>query len=486
MLSVLLCFLSLIPSIPAEGAERYQYADTIKLSRTDSAGRFVSINRIFIIGNRITRDHIITRELTLKSGDIVFSADLASILETDRRKLINTRLFNTVDIRMLELQPDRVDLLIDLTERWYTFPSPIFELADRNFNEWWQNYDHDLSRVNYGLRLYQFNMRGRNETLRFLAQFGFVRKFELMYRFPYIDKKQKHGMAIEMDFSETKNLPVRTVDHRLEFLEADEILRYNRGVGLTYTYRNSFFVSHIVKLDYRSMTVNDTVLQVTNEYLKNNETSQQYGVVTYQFQSDRRDYVGYPLRGYFLVATATRSGLTPNDDLEKNEVSLSLSNYAPLGNEFYLSNSLNGYYSSPNDLAYANFSALGYRKQFVRGYEVYLIEGPAYFLNKSTFKKRIFSRTYHWKKLGVSQFRHIPISIFLKTYADFGYVKNYNYYKNSESGTYNQSGRLAEKWLSGAGFGLDIVGSYDAVLRLEYSFNVEGENGFFFHLKKEF
>ncbi len=69
------------------------------------------------------------------------------------------------------------------------------------------------------LRLYQFNMRGRNETLRLTAQFGFQRRFELSYRFPYIDKKQKHGLIIDADFTETKNLAFRTVDHRLEFLK---------------------------------------------------------------------------------------------------------------------------------------------------------------------------------------------------------------------------------------------------------------------------
>src|SRR5690606_10003834 len=188
----------------------------------DSVGRFIQINRIFIVGNKITHDRIILRELTLRHGDIIYNLDLPAIIENDKKKLINTRLFNTVEIRPLELQPGFVDLLIDLNERWYTFPSPIFELSDRNFNEWWQTYDHDFRRVNYGLRLYQFNMRGRNETLRLTAQFGFQRKFELSYRFPFIDKRQKHGLIIDGDFTETKNLAYRTVDHKLDFLKADK------------------------------------------------------------------------------------------------------------------------------------------------------------------------------------------------------------------------------------------------------------------------
>src|SRR5690606_25613347 len=191
----------------------------------DSGGRFLQINRIFIIGNRITRDNIVLRELSLKPGDQVWSTDLPSILELDKKKLINTRLFNTVQLKTLELEPNKIDVLIDVAERWYTFPAPLFELSDRNFNEWWQNYDHDFRRVNYGLRLYQFNMRGRNETLRFLAQFGFQRRFELIYRFPYIDRRQKHGLAIEFRFNEPKNLAFQTVDHKYEFLKSDKVLR---------------------------------------------------------------------------------------------------------------------------------------------------------------------------------------------------------------------------------------------------------------------
>jgi hypothetical protein len=114
----------------------------------------------------------------------------------------------------------------------------------------------------------------------------------------------------------------------------------------------------------------------------------------------------------------------------------------------------------------------------VRGYEIYVIEGPYYALNKTTFKKRIFSRTYNLDYLPIRQFRYIPLSIFLKTYADFGYVHNYP--------NYSISSILADKLISGVGFGIDIVASYDAVFRMEYSFNGEGEQGFFFHVRKEF
>ena len=109
--------------------KRFEKSDTLRI------GKFLNVNRVFIIGNRITRDPVILRELSLKQGDVVFSADVPDILDLDRKKLLNTRLFNTVEIRTIETEDMRIDLIVEVNERWYTFPAPIFELADRNFNE---------------------------------------------------------------------------------------------------------------------------------------------------------------------------------------------------------------------------------------------------------------------------------------------------------------------------------------------------------------
>jgi hypothetical protein len=167
--------------------------------------------------------------------------------------------------------------------------------------------------------------------------------------------------------------------------------------------------------------------------------------------------------------------------VNKVEANLTYSKYFDLKKKFYLSNNSVLYWSNPDDLSYVNYGVLGLRRQFVRGYELYVIEGPYFFLNKTTFKKLIFSNTYHWGDMPIEQFRHIPISIYLKTYADLGYVKNYPDYIAAGRNT-----RLSDKLLTGTGFGLDIVGSYDVVVRFEYSFNAQGEQGFFFHVKKEF
>jgi outer membrane protein assembly factor BamA len=104
-MAIIFIFLSLFTSVdPSHGEFELSLTDSLKKERrqnasVDSTGRFLIINRVFILGNRLTREQIILRELTLKSGDVIYSLDLPGIIDLDKKKLFNTRLFNTVDIR---------------------------------------------------------------------------------------------------------------------------------------------------------------------------------------------------------------------------------------------------------------------------------------------------------------------------------------------------------------------------------------------------
>ncbi len=267
MLSVILGMIGCFGN-PSTGNHftRESKIDTVILNSVDTTvARLVQVNRILIIGNNVTKDRIISRELSLKQGDTISTTRLTSVLARDKNKIYNLRLFNTVTVRVLGLIADQIDILVEVTERWYIFPSPIFELSDRNFNEWYQNYNHDFSRVNYGIRLYQYNFRGRNETLRLTAQLGFTRKFELSYQIPYIDRHQKRGLVFNFDYAEPKNLAYYTGDHKLVYLLSPHVLRRTYGAGITYSYRKSFYETHSISIGYRSQSIADTIALLTDE-----------------------------------------------------------------------------------------------------------------------------------------------------------------------------------------------------------------------------
>ncbi|MBK5279412.1 MAG: hypothetical protein JJE09_11180 [Bacteroidia bacterium] len=442
--------------------------------------KILKINRILIIGNKITRNRIIERELSLKPGDTISVPRLSEILLKDKNKVYNLRLFNTVTIRSLKLDEENIDLLVEVEERWYTFPVPIFELSDRNFNEWWQNYGHDFKRVNYGLRLYQRNFRGRNETVRLTAQFGYSRRYSLLYNIPNLDEKQKHGLSFGFDYSEPKNLAYYTTDHKLDYLEMRQTLKTSIGGNITYSYRRSFYETHSFQLEYRDSQVADTIVKLNPNYYFGASDNIRFAAISYSFTSDHRDVAAYPLKGYYFDGFLSKNGLGFGD-VNQFEGNFTFAKFIDLGHRTYLSNFSSVYGSSPNSQPYALYSALGYRRQFIRGYEVYVIEGPKFFLNKTTLKKLIFSGNYRFEEMPIEQFRHFPISIYLKSYVDFGYVENYPLYDEIKI-----NNTLSDRLLAGAGAGIDFVLAYDNVMRFEYTFTREGTNGFFFHLKKEF
>jgi len=444
------------------------------------------LTRVIIIGNKKTLDRIILRELSLKEGDSVMRFELEKILVRDKNKIYNLRLFNFVNLQTLELPDKSFDLLIEVEERWYIFPVPIFELSDRNFNEWWENYDHKLNRVNYGLRLFQYNFRGRNETIKFTAQFGFTKRFELSYIVPYIDKKLKQGLTFNIGYSEPKNLAYQTVDHKLVYLSDEQTLRKRFSTSISYSYRKSFYESHAVTLEYDNGTIADTILTLNTQnnnpdYYVGGQNNQWYTALSYVFSSEHRDVIAYPLNGYQLLLGMKHYGFLPKEKVNLTTFTASLAWHKSIGHNFYLSNFSSGYLQTPSNQPYSLYYGQGYQKRFVRGYEIYVIEGPWYGLNKTTLKKKLFQRTFRINAMPWEQFKHLPVALYLKSFADFGYTGNYSYYNEL-----NINNKLSNRFIAGMGMGLDLVTSYDSIFRVEYTFSADGDQGFFFHIKKEF
>ncbi len=461
------------------GAMGTSQMDTV-IAPTDSL-RILTVNRVLIIGNKTTKERIISRELTVKPGDTISLKRLEHELLWDKRKIYNLRLFHTVVVRSLELSDNKIDILVDVTERWYIFPIPIFELSDRNFSEWWQNYHHDPSRVNYGLNLTRYNFRGRNETLQAVAQFGFTERFELSYRIPYIDKKQKQGLQFNFDYSTPKNLAYFTEGHILQYLQYTKPLKITTGASVTYFYRKSFFETHSFQSGFRDTRINDTIAILNPNYFAQNRLHLQYAFVNYTFNSEHRDVVQYPLRGYQISGYVQKTGLGFGSQIDMLEAGLSYARHIDLKKNFFLSNYIGGYGSTPTTQPYALYNGMGYRRQLVRGYETYVIETPWFVLNKTTLKKRIFYKVWNLNSMPREQLRYLPLAIYLKTYTDWGYAENYQYYTDRNLNT-----RLTNKLLGGWGTGFDFVTVYDMVIRMEYTMTNQHHRGFFLSLKKEF
>ncbi len=439
----------------------------------------VLIDKVFIVGFKKTKEQIIRRELSIFDGQSISRSALGEAIQADKRKLINTKLFLSVDINIIDLSPEKVDIIIRVSERWYFFPVPIFELADRNFTEWWVNQNADLSRVDWGIKLRHFNFRGRREILNLTAQFGYTKLFKFSYVFPYIDKKQKLGLSFYGGYATNKNIAVATAGHRQQFLDSEEVLRNRWRGGVSLGFRPNFYSSHSFGLHYSSTNISDSVTKQNSNYFLNGNNHQSYFALSYSFIWDFRDFVSYPLSGAYFKFTANKYGLGIYNDVNIFSATTKYSRYFDLGKKFYFGSSITAHTSTPSVQPYFNYGGVGFGRTFLRGYERYIIEGQHFMLNKNSLKRLLFSfETDISNVIGLKQFNKIPFAAYINLNFDHGYIANYP--------NYNENNLFTDKYIYGGGIGIDIISFYDFVMRWEYSVNIEGERALYFNLYAAF
>jgi outer membrane protein assembly factor BamA len=439
----------------------------------------VIIGNVIVEGNIRTRENIILREMSIESGDTIASSHLPEQIEIDRRKVVNTNLFITVDILT---QPNadslRTDLRIIVKERWYLIVFPVFDIADRNFNEWWYDRNRDLRRTTYGVYMSYGNVTGRNDKLRFLAEFGFIPKFDISYSLPYIDKAQKTGITIGGSYSLNKSMAFRTWNDKLDFINSESINRERHYAFVNLTRRNKYYTFHSLDLRFSHANISDTIAKLNPNYLLNGRTVQNFFQLSYAYTYDKRDNVQYPLRGQAAGMLISKLGLLPSDDINQFYFYGTYRKFIPISKRWYANTGLRFRVSAPKRQPYLQTVGLGYRNDLVRGYELYVIDGQDYALTKNEIKFKLFSLQKHLSWIPIRQFNTIPLAAYLNTFADAGYVFN----KYSEL----SNTRLGNTMLFGAGTGLDVVTFYNIVARMNITFNAKGEHRFFFNIFREF
>ena len=444
---------------------------------TSVVGPPVRIMGITITGNTKTRDRIIMRELIVHEGDTLGNSTLYAKLERCRQNLMNTALFNTVTVQPLYLSPEAVMVEVTVNERWYIWPAFIFNLADPNFNTWWLT--KDFNRVNYGLYLYKYNFRGQNETVYIKAQFGYTRQFALRYKVPYIDKKQRLGMSIGGSFFQQAEITAGTLDNkRVLVANPDGSNRDEWKADVELSLRRSHDIRHYWRLGYTQAEVQDTITRVALDYFNGPATSTRFLSLGYSLVWDQRDVRIYPRSGHYAEVRIDRLGLGLLGKAEPDITTVygTVKEWWKVSEKVTLQLSVRGKgtFGTP---AYYVQQGLGYDHS-VRGYEYYVVDGEHFALGKgNVILQLVRPRTYRVEAMPLEAFRTFYCALYLDLYADVGRVWDSRYAAQNF---------LANQWLSGYGAGLDLVTSYDQVVRGEYTLNALGEHGFFLHFTQPF
>jgi outer membrane protein assembly factor BamA len=238
-------------------------------------------------------------------------------------------LFVTVDVVTKEVGSHQIDIEVNVKERWYVFAFPVFELADRNFNEWWYERGRSFRRTLYGARLSYKNVTGNADRINAIFEFGFTRRTQILYSLPYIDKAQKTGISFSASYQTNKEVAYRSKLDKLVYSRSEDLMRDRFFANVILTRRNQFYNFHRLELRYVRNSIADTVARLNPDYFLNGQTRQRYFLLSYLFTHDRRDAVSYPLRGHYLNLTANQYGLLPSDNVRLFEVMASYTRYWP-------------------------------------------------------------------------------------------------------------------------------------------------------------
>ncbi len=439
------------------------------------------VNEIIITGNTKTKDYVILREVSFKEKESYKKDVLDKKIKASQNNLINLKLFNFVEIKKINTG-DVLKISITVVEKWYIWPYPILEISERNFNTWWQEFSEsnysDFSKLDYGVFLKWENFRGRNELLRLKIRKGFNEHYLLGYYMPYLNKKKTIGLNIKMDFFRRKETFYKTENNTLIYYKKNNLYTSkDYKATLDFIYRKGIHKKHTLKFNYFHSIIADSISILNPNYLQNNQNIGSFYKISYEFKNDHRDYIIYPLEGYLLSFSSSKylPALSPINHLE---FKTKAEKYIKASDHFYLGSSFFAKLSSEENQAYfIKERGFGFR-DYVRGYEYYVVDGQHYWISRTAVRYALVEKfKFEIPYIKMSQFKKSHHSVYLGIFSDMGYIYDL---PNAETNP------LQKKLLWGKGISLDYLTYYDKLLRIEYSINHLGEKGVFLHFSNPF
>ncbi len=439
---------------------------------SSGTGGQLTIRKIVVEGNNVTRTAVILRELSVHEGDVLIADSLAARIEQNKLRLFNMQLFNEVD-QHTERTAAGLEWYIKVKERWYIIPSVIIHFADRNFNTWWVKENHDLRRVSAGLTVTDRNFRGNLERLAITAQAGYTQKLGIAYSRPYLNKGQKNGLGFSLSYAQSRQAYFATDSDKLDYTgiyTGPVILRQVEG-GISYLYRPAYAAKHIFQLGYKDYRVSDTIVKLNADYFANGSRQARFAELFYRFEYNAVDNWNYSLKGEKVVAQAVVRAGTEGLNFQ-SYANLEAGIFRSPLRRWYTSAIFRGRLMYPMVQPYYFRGGLGTQTDYVRGYEYNVIDGYNYGILRLDLKRELFNRTY---SLPVRYFTALPIRIYPKIFADAGYIGN------PQPG----NSKLSNQLLYSIGAGLDVVTLYDIKIRIEFARNHLGQNGLYLHFNSE-
>ena len=440
------------------------------------AQNIYQINNIHFEGNNRTENFIILNELDFKIGDSLDITKIDILFSKNSARLKGTGLFIDAFFNLENIDTDsyKLDIKCKVVEAWYLYPYFIFELVDRNFNEWIYEHNASLHRINFGVDIQHKNLTGNKDILDLKLQVGLISKLELTYIRPYLHKNTRFGFNFNILKKSSTEIAYKTVNNKLEryFTEGRPLLEQFR-VSTGIMFRSDINNNHILNIYYHYNSIDSIVLNTLNFNFLSESLKQKYFTISYNYSFDKRDFKIYPHKGYLILLELSKSGLGLLDHVNLLTLRTKFEKYFKFSDNIFSTYNLESKTSLiKKEIAYINNRALGYDETFLRGYELYVIDGEDFIMLKTSQKINLMQGQLDISKwMKINQFKSIPYEFYLSLNFDCGYVNNNtNFVLNN----------FTNRFLFGYGPSLDIL-IYHNLFQISYSLNHTGKGGIYFH-----
>ncbi len=430
------------------------------------------VSKITYQGNKITKLSVLNREMLFHEGDTICDME---IVKQSRENLMNTTLFNFVDFNWSG-EGDSRQLTVSMVERWYLWPYPYLAYADRNLRSWFEA--NDFTRISYGFDLIYGNLWGLKHELGLTIIGGYNQNYGLTYDIPYLTNRQVMGMKTAVGFTRDREVAYMTQNDKIAYFKGNSEYAHESFYAYLMPYfrlgyRNTLYLEMV----YDDRAFNDSLPKLNPDFENPNGTRFQYFTLGLVFKNDYRDDHNYPLDGHYFEMRLTKIGLGLFDyapDLFYGKITADW--YTPIKGRFYWASNVTARISDRKTAPYFLSQGLGYGNDYVRTFDLYVVDALNYALFKNNLKFAILKPvTKHISFIKNDRFGKIHLALYANLFFDFAYTWDVNVPQGFST-------KIANKFIYGTGIGIDFVTYYDKVLRLEYGINALGETGFFVHL----
>ncbi|MCF8240010.1 MAG: hypothetical protein K9J16_01385 [Melioribacteraceae bacterium] len=407
-------------------------ADTLKLGVND---QYV-VDSLKIIGNDITEEFIILREMTFSEGDTVD----AKLLKYNRERIYSLGLFNFVNLYLREYN-NKIFCHIEVKESWYIYPIPFIDLNDRT----------SFERASYGINVLYKNFRGRDETINFIFSFGYDPKYLLAYYIPVLIESHDISFQFSVSYGTIANK-----SQLAEYYYGEEFSYKVMGSTISFGKRFDQFNNLFVHSGFDYITAPEDAVNFSTGSNINIDRSIKLGL---DYVYDSRDLKQFPSDGIYFTSGITHKGFGL-DGLNYNVFRIDFREYRKIIDKITAKWRTTYRHTFGAVVPTYDYSYFGFN-EYVRGHQVNQREGNNYILSSVELSYPLLKEWNFSIDLPLlpKRLTSSRIGININSFFDTGIV-----YFNGEPIHF-------DKFNSGWGLGLTILFLPYNSVRLEYAFN---------------